>query len=128
MYNHCLGKTHFHNEATKSRQKLDKENESALLSTLRVSTCFSFFSHPETLQSLATKDLETAAIQDSLLLAKELGKEEISDYLRKKLIIPEQHDKPDVSFHDIMHRNNAPTYSTLCKVGKTPMTETRKPC
>ena len=79
---------------------------------------FSIFSHMETVQNLATKDLATTAIQGSSHLAKELGHEEISDFVRQRFIIPQQHDKPDVSFHDIMHRNNAPTFSTLYKVVK----------
>ena len=117
MYNHCLGNLHLHKITTKS----DKDDESALLSTLQGFNVFSNFSHPETRHNLTTKDLATAAIQDSLLLAKELGQEEISDFVRQRLIVPEQHDKPDVSFHDIMHRNNASTFSILYKVVKNPL-------
>ena len=84
------------NEATKAWQKREKDDESALLSTLHGFNVFSIFSHPETLQNLTDKDRAPAAIHDSLLLAKELGQEKISDFVRQRLIIPEQHDKPDV--------------------------------
>ena len=126
MYNICLWNMHLHDEAKKSRQKRGKEDESALLSTLNGFNVFSIFSHMDTLQILATKDLATAPIQDSLLLAKELEQEEINDFLHQRFIILQQHDKPDVSFHDIIYRNNAPTFSTLYKVVKNTKDKEKK--
>ena len=45
MYNLCLGNSHLHNEATTSRKKRGKDDESALLSTLQRFKVFSIFFH-----------------------------------------------------------------------------------
>jgi len=68
MYGLCLGER-IHNEATKSRIKLDNDDEDALVSTFRGFNVFAPRSYQESLQNLATKDLATSAIHNSLLNA-----------------------------------------------------------
>ena len=63
MYSLYHGRTDRHNEATKSRQKRDKDDESSLMSTFLGFSVFSSVSHPATLQNLVTKDLATEVIQ-----------------------------------------------------------------
>ena len=73
MYSLYRGSTALHNEATKSRQKRDNDDESPLMSTFLGLSVFSSVSHPDTLQNIVTKDLATEVIQESLLHAKVLG-------------------------------------------------------
>jgi len=71
-----------------------------------------------TLQNIATKDLSTKEIQESLLYAKELRQEELNAFVKERLIVAEQCSKPNISFHETLHKNNAPTFATLYKVVK----------
>ena len=70
MYSLYRGSTDLHNEATKSRQKRDNDDESSLMSNFLGFSVFLSVSHPATLQNLVTKDLATEVIQESLLRAK----------------------------------------------------------
>ena len=81
---------------------------------------------PESLQNLATKDLVTAAIQNSLLCAKELGQEEVNTFIEERIIVPEKGDKPDVPIHASLHRCNAKTFESLYEVVKDTKTKTRE--
>lgn len=76
MFSHQPGRTHVHNEATKSRKKRDNEDEIALCRAFSGYKMFASDS-PEILQNLVTKDLATEEIQNSLLCAKELGQEQV---------------------------------------------------
>ena len=117
MYNHCPGSTCVNNEATKSRQKRDNNDEMALLSAFQGFKVFASVS-PGSLQNLATKDLATEAIQNSLLCAKELGQEGVNTFVEERMIVPEQGDKPDVPIHASLHRSNAKTFASLYEVVK----------
>jgi hypothetical protein len=118
LYRLSHGGTDHHNEATKSRQKRDNDDENDLLTTLLGYSVFSPVSHPDTLQNIATKDLATQPIQDSLLHAKELGMNEVEGFAQDRLVTAEGFDKPAVSIHDPLRRNNAPTFATLYEVAK----------
>ena len=117
MYNNCPGSTHVHNEARKSRQKRDNEDEMALLSAFQRFQVFASVS-PGSLQNLVTKDLATEAIQNSLLCAKELRQEEVNTFVEERMIVPEQGDKPDVPIHASLHRSKAKTFASLYEVVK----------
>ena len=73
MYSLYRGSTDLHNETIKSRQNIDNDDDSSLLSTFLGISVLSSVSHPGTLQNLVTKDLATEVIQKSLLRAKVLG-------------------------------------------------------
>ena len=118
MYSLYRGSTDLHNEATKSRQKRDNDDESSLMSTFLGFSVFSSVSHPDTLQNLVTKDLATEVIQESLLHAKVLGQQEVKKFVQDRLIVAEQCDKPDVSIYEPVRKNNAPTFATLYQVVK----------
>ena len=75
-------------------------------------------SHPATLQYLVTKDLATYVIQESLLRAKVLGRQEVKKFVQDRLIVAEQCDKPDVSIYEPVRKDNAPTFATLYQVVK----------
>ena len=118
MYSLYRGNTHLHNEATKSRQKRDNDDESSLMSTFLGFSVFSSVSHPATLQNLFTKDLAREVIQESLLRAKVLGQQDVKKFVHDRLIVAEQCDKPDVSIYEPVRKNNAPTFATLYQVVK----------
>ena len=84
-YSLYRGSTHLHNEATKSRQKRDNDDESSLMSTFLGFRVFSSVSHPATLQNLVTKDLATEVFQESLLRAKVLGQQEVKTFVQDRL-------------------------------------------
>lgn len=117
MYNNSPGSIRVHNEATKSRQKRDNDDEIALLSVFQGFKVFASVS-PESLQNLATKDLATEAIQNSLLCAKELGQGEVNTFVQERMIVPGEGEKPDVPIHATLHRSNAKTFASLYEVVK----------
>ena len=63
MHSLYRGSTDLHNEATKSRQKRDNDDESSLMSNFLGCSVFLSVSHPATLQNLVTKDLAIEVIQ-----------------------------------------------------------------
>ena len=118
MYSLYRGSTDLHNEATKSRQKRDNDDESSLMSTFLGFSVFSSVSHPATLQNLVTKNLAAKVIQESLLRAKVLGQQEVKKFVQDRLIVAEQCDKPNISIYEHVRKNNAPTFATLYQVVK----------
>ena len=113
MYSIYRGSTDLHNEATKSRQKRDNDDESSLMSTFLGFNVFLSVSHPATLQNLVTQDLATEVIQESLLHAK-VWTAEVKKFVQDRLIVAEQCDKPDVSIYEPVR--NTPTFATLYEV------------
>jgi hypothetical protein len=114
MYIVCNEDNLTHNEAKPGRQTRDQDNENSLMSTLQQFTVFAPEVHPTSLHNIATKDLATDQIQESLLNAAELGKEQVDKFERQASI----RDGPAVSFHSAVRRNNAPTFDTLYEVVK----------
>lgn len=117
MYNHGPGSKRVHKEATKSRQKRDNDDEDSLLSVFQGFNVFAS-GCPDSLQNLATKDLATEAIQNSLLCAKDLGQEEVNTFVEERMIVPDQGGKPDVQIHSPLHKSYAKTFSSLYEVVK----------
>ena len=118
MYRLSRGSADHHNEATRSRQKRDNDDENSLITTFRGYSVFTVVSHADTLQNIATKDLATESIQYSLLNAKEIGMDEVEKFAQDRLVTAEGADKPGASIHDPLRRNNAPTFATLYQVPK----------
>ena len=118
MYSLYRGSTYLHNEATKSQQNRDNDDESSLMSTFLGFSVFSSVSYPASLQNLVTKDLATEVIQESLLHAKVLGQQEVKNFVQDRLIVGEQCDKPDVAIYEPVRKNNVPTFATLYQVVK----------
>ena len=119
MYHNSPGSASIHHEATKSRQKLDSDQELALVSTFQRFKVFASTS-PESLKNLATKDIATEGIQTSLLFARQLGQEKLNKFVDERLIVPEQSEKPEIPIHAplTLHRSNAKTFASLYEVVK----------
>ena len=118
MYSLYRGSADHHNEATKSRQKKDNDDENSLLPTFLGLSVFSSASHPGTLQNLVTKDLATEVMQESPLRATVLGQQEVKKLVQDRLIVAEQCDRPDISIYEHVRNNNAPTFTTLYQLIK----------
>lgn len=117
MFSNTSVRASVHKEATKSREERDNRDELALVLAFREFKVFDSVS-PGSLQNLATKDLATEAIQNSLLHAKELGQEELNTFIEKRMIVPEHKDKPDVPIHATLHKSKAKTFASLYEVVK----------
>ena len=117
LYNNCPSRSSVHKEATKSRQKRDNDDEMAVLSAFQNFGLFASAS-PVSLQNIATKDLATEAIQNSLLCAQQLGQEEVDTFVEKRMIVPEHGNKPAVPIHASLHKSSAKTFASLYQVAK----------
>jgi len=111
-----------HNESTPGRKDRDKKDECSLLTILQQFKVFSPPKHPTCPYTIATKDLVTDEIQVSLLNAKELGRQQIKEFVEQRLpsVSQQQQDRSsEVRFCDTMHKNNAPTIDNLYQVVKS---------
>ncbi len=70
------------------------------------------------MRNIATKDVATKAIQDSLLDAKLLGQNEVTRFIEERLTNNDASAKPLVSFHAPLKRNNPPTFAKLYSIPK----------
>jgi hypothetical protein len=100
-----------HKEGTKSRKATDNKHENSLLATLMKFNVFSVEQNT-TLQNIATKDLATLEIQDSLLNALEQGQSQLNKFVQECLVT--QTDK----FYEPISKNNPPAFATLYEVKK----------
>jgi hypothetical protein len=82
--------TYSHNESAPARIVRDNKDEESLISVLEQHDVFSPTSHPECLFSIATKDLATVEIQESLLGAKDMGQKQVKDFVQQRLTEPLQ--------------------------------------
>ena len=97
-------------ESTPGRKDRDKKDEWSLLTILKQFKVFSPPEHPTCLYNIATKDLVTDHIQVSLLSAKELGRQQMKDFVEQMLTSASQQQQDrssEVRFWDTMHKNNA---------------------
>lgn len=96
------------NEATlgrKKRDNLDEDNILKVLSRLKVFEP----PHCQQLVNIATKDVATLEIQDSLLNAEKLGQKQLNDFVTQRLDGRTKCKK----LSDTMHKSNAPTFASL---------------
>ena len=75
-----------HHEAQRSRQIRDSEDEHSLISTFQRLSMFNSEWHREFLQNIATKDLATKEIKQSLLGASKQGRHQFEKFDRDGLI------------------------------------------
>jgi len=111
-----------HNESTTGRKDRDKKDECSLLTILKQFKVFSPPEHPTCLYNIATKDLVTDEIEVSLLNTKELGRQQMKEFVEQSLpsVSQQQQDRSsEVRFWDTMHKNNAPTIDNLYQVVKS---------
>lgn len=117
MYDHHPGSGYVHNEATKSRQKRDNDDEMALVTAFQGFKVLASVS-PGSLHNLVTKDLATEEIQDSLLCAKDLGQEQVNTFDEERMFVPKQGDMPDIPIHAPLHKSRVKTFESLYEVVK----------
>jgi hypothetical protein len=121
MFGHYPSDKFVHNESTPSRQKRDQETELKLLALFKNFNVFSRDVHPSCLHSICTKDLASDTIQESLLNAKVLGKQQVTTFVEQRLVIEEGATTATVPFTATLKRNKGSTLESLydVSVGKT---------
>ena len=129
MYSLYRGSTDLHNEATKSRQKRDNNDESSLLPLSWDSVC----SHLYHIQLRCKPCYETPSNRGDPIITKRMCTKVIEQQVVKKigqnrLIVAEQCDKPDVSICERVLKNNAPSFATLYQVVKHKKGQTPENC
>ena len=85
MYNMCPSDTKLTNESNKARQVRDDKDKWSLSSTLERFNQIEPESQQESLQNIATKDLTTVSIQQSLINVKQLAQNGMNEYVEKRL-------------------------------------------
>ena len=69
-----------------SRQQRDNTDEKSLLSVFQRFEVFAPDVHPTVLQNIATKDLASEKIQESLLNARKLGQQQLEEFVNDRLL------------------------------------------
>ena len=104
-----------HNEAKPARQRRDNTDEQAILSVLLRFQMFASDVHPNVLQNIATKDLATDKIQESLLNARKHGEQQLDVFVEERLM--RKLGKPaTLSTYDTIKKNKAPTFENIYDV------------
>ena len=111
-----------HKESAKERQKQDNEAENALHSTQQKVGVFSSQANG-TLQNIATKDLATPEIEQSLVQARYLGQTQLERFVERRLLSADREEEERVreegaeeNFLDPIPMNNPPTFANLNEV------------
>ena len=106
-----------HNETTKGRKKRDSKDEENTMSVLQRFKVFSPEAGYDVLQNIATKDLATIYIQQSLLNAKEMGQVQLMTFVKERFIISEDGHSTK-QLRDPLHKDNTLTFSSLYEAKK----------
>ncbi|MES9880098.1 MAG: hypothetical protein ABW185_04375 [Sedimenticola sp.] len=101
-----------HNEATPARTTRDNEDESKIVTVLQRFNVFAPDMPLNSLQNIATKDLATDDIQESLLNAEKFGQERLDTFVKERLIISND-DTTKCKLRDPLHKSKALTFSSL---------------
>ncbi len=99
----------------KGREKRDLDDEIAILNIFRDLNVFS--TESDVLQNILTKDVATDEIQKSLLGAIESGRNQVIDFVKKRMTFAEG-EKPAVSFVEKISKNMPLTFANLHKPEK----------
>ena len=93
------------------RQKQDNEAENALISTLQKSGVFASRTN-RTLQNIATKDLATPEIEQSLVQARSLGQTQLKRFVERRPLSSDREEEErerkegaEENFHDLICKN-----------------------
>lgn len=100
------------NEATSSRMKRDNSDETCILEVLKTFRAFETAETCGQLVNIATKDVATSDIQDSLLNAEKLGKQQLREFVSQRLV------ERKVKLMDTVHKAKALTFTSLYDVQK----------
>ena len=120
-----------HKESAKERQKQDNEAENAPHSTLQKFGVSSSQTNG-TLQNIATKDLATPEIEQSLVQPRSLGQAQLERFVERRLLSADREEEERVreegaeeNFLDPIPMNNPPTFANLYEV-KSAATSSKK--
>ena len=102
-------------ESLPSRIKRDNLDEDSLLATFQGFKVFAVDTPGDILQNIATKDLASNEIQESLLQAAALGQQQVLNFVTHRLI-PSDTEQPMTSFNDPMKRCRALSFQSLYEV------------
>ena len=111
-----------HNKLTPARKHRASMDESSLCAIFEEYKVFSLTTHPDCLYNIATKDLVTEEIQCSLLNARILGQQHMSQFVEERLQSVRDRQQTqeaagqNVEFYDPIHKNNAPTFDNLYQI------------
>lgn len=106
-----------HNESTKARTQKDNMDESAILDVLKFFNVLGEDASPTVLQSVATKDLATSGIQQSLLNAESMGKDLLGQMLDARFL-KQPGTTGYVKLHEPLKKNKALTLGSLYDIKK----------
>jgi hypothetical protein len=106
-----------HKEGGLSRQIYDNDAENALYLTLQRFNAFSLCVSNEELQNIATKDLATSEIEQSLLNARSLGQSQLEEFVKVRLL-QNAEQEPKTTFRDSLSKNKPLTFANLYEVMK----------
>ena len=127
MYRLSQSRQRLHKECGKSRMIRDNKDEFALLAVFTGFHVFRTETHQDRIMNIATKDVATTTIKDSLLQAYDLGKKQTEQFIEERFCHQLPSGETKVSIHAPLHRNNATTFATLYtvkKVSKDKLTKT----
>ena len=102
------------NEQGPGRQTGDSLDEEGLITFKRLDVFPNGQSN--TLQNIATKDVVTEAIKESLLNAQSLGQLVVNEFVQGRMHVDISEEAPKTCLHQRLPRQNAPTFENLYKV------------
>ena len=103
------------NEQGPGRQTRDSLDEESLITTFKRLSVFPN-EQSNTLQNIATKDVATEAIKESLINAQNLGQLVVDQFVQERMHIDISEEAPKMGLHQRLPRQNAPTFENLYKV------------
>lgn len=104
-----------HNESTPSRIARDNIDENSIVCVLRRFKVLAEDVSYQFLQNIATKDLATSDIQDSLLKAQTLGQFKLDTFVKERMMALDK-SHTQVKLSDPLHKSNAKTFKSLYEV------------
>ena len=87
-----------HKESAKEREKQDNEAENALHSTQQNFGMFSSQANGTLQQNIATKDLATPEIEQSLVQARSLGQTQLQRFVERRLLSADREEEERVRY------------------------------
>jgi hypothetical protein len=108
MFNLNMDDSLIHKQGSKGRQEIDNATENSLYLTLQRFNVFSV-TDDKTLQNIATKDLVTPEIKESLIDARNLGHSQMEEFVKERRIA----GQPKTKFRDPIPKNNPLTFGSL---------------
>ena len=116
-----------HKESSSERKKHDNDAENALYGTLQNFGVFATEAVVGSLQNIATKDIATPEIQQSLVNAKSEGQIQLEEFVETRLVQPHEElmdgqEEDRVNFRDPIKKNSPLTFGNLYEVKTTTAT------